>query len=268
MENVLQLRSSMPSLKSRRRATCNDLPTAPDLQRVSSETSIQRLDAMCRLDEMSPITGGGFGRALMKKIKRMRQWNKDGHSKVVEKEVPIDVSIQRSASCPDIRKHKQLSVARSGFHRLVYQKARHLREEHGSGYTGFRQAAEDMVHSVRVCMHATQIGRNLKKAVLEPMHDEGSENDVEGPRNGADNDDGLPKRDSIAKLTKQDDEENDADDGWKNLMADLSLSPRTPHNQSFEAELEGVTEEGDTEDVSFEAELEGVTEEGDTEDGM
>jgi hypothetical protein len=166
-------------------------------------------------NEVSPRVGGS-AKACVKKHRRHRKWNIDGH----ERRVPtILVNGLRVASaftagnetrlldessllaeslgggslknglqkchldghgCNEGPSLPALSVARPrsascsgaggscGFRRRVYQNARHLREEHGNGYTGFEQVARDVVCSVKVCM---QTKKSHVNAVFEPLRD-------------------------------------------------------------------------------------------------
>jgi hypothetical protein len=221
-----------------------------------SLTSTQSLPSTQSLDELSPLHGA-FSQSYRRRSLRLREWDYDGHGKDVH--TPLDKFAVRKwkLSCPG---------GRPGFQRLVYQKARYLREEkgHGNGYAGFQQVGRDIVRSVRVCM---QIAHNLQKR-KEPMHIEQA-NGFQSLLDGAD-DDGLPpKRDSINKklnfeeilldgaddgseLPPKDDsaysrdgwmercadriperwtdrvttEETGADDGWKDVFADLKLLSR------------------------------------------
>lgn len=208
-----------------------DLSIASGFKYDSDLLNVSTGHATQRLDDLSPLAGS-VGRALKKKkIKRTREWDLNGHAKVADAEVPnerfapnqrpaaralldpIPPSNRRASSCPN--------VPRVGFHRLVYQRARHLREEHGNSYSGVHQVGRDMVRSVKVCMRTTDVGRNLKKVVY-PAHDEW-QNDVTGLLNGANHDESPPKHDSLEKIFRQENaaEVTCAADDWIKLLADL-----------------------------------------------
>mmetsp|Transcript_56470 Transcript_56470/g.89483 ORF Transcript_56470/g.89483 Transcript_56470/m.89483 type:complete len:546 (+) Transcript_56470:75-1712(+) len=184
-----------------------------------------------RLDELSPLAGS-VGRALKKKkIKRIREWDLNGHAKVAVAEIPnerfapnrrtaarvlldpLPPPNRTTSSCPN--------VPRVGFHRLVYQRARHLRQEHGNSYSGVHEVGRDMVRSVKVCMRTTDVGRNLKKVVY-PARDEW-QNDVTGLLNGANHEKIPPMHDSLERILRQEDaaEVTCAADAWIELLADL-----------------------------------------------
>jgi hypothetical protein len=185
-----------------------------------------------RLDELPPLAGG-FGRAFYTKHKKYKEWDLNGHAewKDVDIVVPMD-RFERNHKPPagfrldPIGRKRSDSdpIVRSGFHRLVYQKARYLREEHGNGYTGFAQVGRDMVRSVKVCMQVTEIGRNLKKLVTDPVGDE-CENDVGVQLDGANVEELPPNRDSVDKHGHEDHsaEAKLADDRWKSLLADVKM---------------------------------------------
>lgn len=109
---------------------------------------------------VSTPLAGNFGRDFLKKRRSRKCSSPDGHTRTQRLSAPAGGK-RRRASCP--------AAARCGFHRLVYQKARCLREEHGNNYAGFEQVARDLVRSVKVCMQTTDIGRNLNKTMPEDV---------------------------------------------------------------------------------------------------
>mmetsp|Transcript_116322 Transcript_116322/g.183016 ORF Transcript_116322/g.183016 Transcript_116322/m.183016 type:complete len:222 (-) Transcript_116322:284-949(-) len=179
------------------------------------------------LDELPPLSGG-FCRALMSQQKRTKEWDLDGRARwkvadsevaierlLVDAKVPIErfsrnqrlparvllVPMRERASCRD-------EVPRCGFHRYVYQKARYLRKEHGGAHASFQQVGRDVMHSVGVCMQVTDVGRDLKKLVSEPMQDE-CESDAAILLDLGSEAKMFPKRDR-----------------WKNLLADTEMQRR------------------------------------------
>jgi hypothetical protein len=213
------------SLMTRRRNT--DGSIAPGIDRDIHFSEVSTADiASQHLEGMSPLAGG-FSRAirLRKKAMKLREWTIHGHEKAID--IPIEqVSRQRRtfyrASCP--------TLGRPGFQRLVYQKARYIRNEkgHGNGYAGFQQVGRDMVRSVRVCM---KIAFNLEKrliSVREATHNERiSDLEVMLDEVMLDeaNDKTFERRRSIENLTLEEllQEEDDEDDGWKVVLADMKL---------------------------------------------
>jgi hypothetical protein len=251
------------------------------LPKLATETtdSLYHVEARptCYVEALPPL--GGVGAALMKKMKKIQTWDQHGRCQVeeIEVEIPIKVPLEEGSSCPDIEKGMQSYVVRSGFHRLVYQKARYLREEHGNTYNCFQQAARDMVHSVSVCMKVTDVGRDFKKAVTKPddevLHIDVN-NEGEARRGDVNGDDDkslhvaslvLPVLEVVVPVLEETTgKRRSADEDWKALMDDLNLTPKIPSSKpgtkrsrthqhrrmcavkSTPSELENMKEERDT----------------------
>jgi hypothetical protein len=209
--------------------------------------SLYNLEARptCYAEALSPLVSG-----FVKKMKKIQKWDEHGHCQVedVEVEVPIKIPVGEGTSRPDISRGMESQVVRSGFHRLVYQKARYVREEHGNTYNCFQQAARDMVHSVHVCMKVTDVGRDLRKAVTKPddeaRHSDGNTtpddealhidvNNAGEARHGNGDDDKCLHYGSLAEPVFEETagKRRSADEDWKTLMDDLNLTPKIPSSK-------------------------------------
>jgi len=110
--------------------------------------------ALESLADVSPIAGIA-GRALLKKARRMRRHTLP--SAMTLKPVLPDFQnpVSGDEDCEDP------AVAEVGFVRLVYKKARALRAQRDTPYSGLREVALDIMHAVRVC---TQVRRFIALA--------------------------------------------------------------------------------------------------------
>eukprot|EP00427_Karlodinium_veneficum_P016564 CAMPEP_0169127938 /NCGR_PEP_ID=MMETSP1015-20121227/36287_1 /TAXON_ID=342587 /ORGANISM="Karlodinium micrum, Strain CCMP2283" /LENGTH=221 /DNA_ID=CAMNT_0009191779 /DNA_START=44 /DNA_END=709 /DNA_ORIENTATION=- len=205
------------SLLKRRRNTDGSIALGIDRDIHLPEVSTADTTSQ-HLEEMSPLAGG-FSRAFRKKSIKLQEWTIHGHRKVID--IPIEqVSRQR----PTFYKASLPTLGRPGFQRLVYQKARYLRDEkgHGDGYAGFQQVGRDMVRSVRVCM---KIAFNLEKRLLSVRESTHNERiiDLEVMLDKVQNKT-FERRRSIENLTLEELlQEDDEDDGWKVVLADKKL---------------------------------------------
>jgi|EP00427_Karlodinium_veneficum_P013005 hypothetical protein len=177
---------------------------------------------------------GGVGAALLRE-KKIRTWNMDGHSETQT------VLVQRRASLPDLGIAKQTPrvtpVARSGFHRLVYQKARKsLTEQHDGHYGSFKEMAQDMVHSVKICLKATDIGRDLRRQISGESDTASCQGDsvdesTNGDADSCERDSAVEGDSAIETSGEVVMEGEDVNESWKDLMTDLS--PLTPFVTPF-----------------------------------
>jgi hypothetical protein len=189
---------------------------------------------------------GGVGAALIRE-KKVRTWNMDGHAETQT------VLVQRRASLPDLGIVKQTSVARSGFHRLVYQKARRsLTDQHNGHYGSFKEMAQDMVHSVKICLKATDIGRDLRKKISGECDEASCQGDsvdesTNGDADSCEGDSAVEGDTAVETSGEVLMEGEDVDESWRDLMTDLS--PLTPFAKAFgksNSGLELVKEQGKT----------------------
>jgi hypothetical protein len=128
----------------------------------------------------------------------------------------------RRQSCPEIKSKPEeppiqdpISLdEHAGFVRLVYHKARLTRMERDIPYTSLRGVARDILHSVRICMHANRFIAMAKIGTKPRDLPKELPKFTRGVGLGAE-----PSTPYRAEL----------DDDWKCLMADLTpMTPLTP----------------------------------------